>query len=128
MLADDFKIIAPTLPTEPGIYKYYDEFNTLIYVGKAKHIRKRVSSYFTNKNVNYKTQELVKRIAQITFTITNSEQDAFFLENALIKEYQPKYNINLKNNYKMGFFTSFQADTQGDNIFQLGALFVMHLN
>ena len=97
MLADDFKIIAPTLPTEPGIYKYYDEFNTLIYVGKAKHIRKRVSSYFTNKNVNYKTQELVKRIAQITFTITNSEQDAFFLENALIKEYQPKYNINLKD-------------------------------
>jgi excinuclease ABC subunit C len=97
MHAEEFKIIAQTIPTEPGIYKYFDEANTLIYVGKAKHLRKRVSSYFTNKKNNNKTTELVFRIYRIEFTITSNEHDAFLLENALIKEYMPKYNINLKD-------------------------------
>jgi excinuclease ABC subunit C len=92
-----FQEIAPTLPALPGIYRYYDAEGQLLYVGKAKHIRKRVSSYF-NKTVNsYKTHELVKRIAKIEFTIVNSEQDAFLLENSLIKQFQPLFNINLKD-------------------------------
>src|SRR5678815_4936737 len=92
-----FQEIAPTLPALPGIYRYYDAEGQLLYVGKAKHIRKRVSSYF-NKSVNsYKTHELVKRIVRIEYTIVNSEQDAFLLENSLIKQFQPMFNINLKD-------------------------------
>ena len=93
----EFSNIAKTLPTDPGIYKYYDVTNTLLYVGKAKHLRKRISSYFTKSIVSNKTQELVQRIHHIEFTIVNNEQDAFLLENNLIKEYQPKYNISLKD-------------------------------
>lgn len=93
----EFQNIASTLPALPGIYKYYDVNGNILYVGKAKHIRKRVSSYF-NKNLgSYKTHELVKRIQKIEFTIVNSEQDAFLLENSLIKQFQPLFNINLKD-------------------------------
>ena len=97
MNAKDFSTIAPTIPTAPGIYKYFDAANQLIYVGKAKHLRKRVSSYFFKNLQSYKTIELVNRIERIEFTIVNSEQDAFLLENSLIKEYQPLFNINLKD-------------------------------
>ena len=97
MNAKDFSAIASTLPTAPGIYKYFDAANQLIYVGKAKHLRKRVSSYFFKNLQSYKTIELVNRIERIEFTIVNSEQDAFLLENSLIKEYQPLFNINLKD-------------------------------
>jgi excinuclease ABC subunit C len=97
MTQTEFQQIAPTLPAQPGIYKYYDEANSLLYVGKAKHIRKRVSSYFTKTLASYKTHELVKRIRRIEFTVVNSEQDAFLLENSLIKQYQPLFNINLKD-------------------------------
>lgn len=97
MTAAEFYEIAPSIPREPGVYKYFDENGELLYVGKAKHLKKRVSSYFTKTFTGYKTHELVKRIARIEFTIVNSEQDAFLLENALIKEYQPKFNINLKD-------------------------------
>lgn len=93
----EFQPIAPTLPTNPGIYKYFNSAQELIYVGKAKNLRKRVSSYFNKANHTYKTQELVKNIARIEFTIVNSEQDALFLENSLIKQNQPKYNIDLKD-------------------------------
>lgn len=97
MTAAEFQQIAPGIPLQPGVYKYYDSANILIYVGKAKSLRKRVSSYF-NKTVNsYKTHELVRRIHRIEFTIVNSEQDAFLLENSLIKEFQPIFNINLKD-------------------------------
>jgi excinuclease ABC subunit C len=97
MTSAEFQNIAATLPGLPGIYKYYDINGSLLYVGKAKNIRKRVSSYF-NKNISsYKTHELVKRIKKIEFTIVNSEQDAFLLENSLIKQYQPLFNINLKD-------------------------------
>jgi excinuclease ABC subunit C len=93
----EFLQIASTLPNQPGIYKHYDVNNSLLYVGKAKNIRKRVGSYF-NKNLDsYKTHELVKRIKKIEFTIVNSEQDAFLLENSLIKQFQPLFNINLKD-------------------------------
>lgn len=97
MTQEQFHEIAPTLPALPGIYRYYDTEGTLLYVGKAKHIRKRVSSYFNKTVSSYKTHELVKRIVKIETTIVNSEQDAFLLENSLIKQYQPLFNINLKD-------------------------------
>ncbi len=93
-----FKKIQDSLPNEPGIYQYFDEKGNLLYVGKAKNIRKRVSSYFlSNHQHTLKTIELVQKIKDIQFTIVNSEHDAFILENELIKNYQPKYNINLKD-------------------------------
>lgn len=85
------------IPTDPGIYKYYGADNELLYVGKAKNLKKRVNSYFSKTFTNYKTHELVQRIRNIEFTIVDSEQDAFLLENALIKQFQPRYNINLKD-------------------------------
>lgn len=97
MKAEQFQLIAQTIPTQPGIYKYFDKENALIYVGKAKDLRKRVSSYFSKTFTGYKTHELVQRIHHIEFTIVDSEQDAFLLENSLIKQFQPKYNINLKD-------------------------------
>ncbi len=97
MTAAEFQLIASTIPAQPGIYKYFDSEDQLLYVGKAKHLRKRVSSYFSKTFTTYKTHELVQRIARIEFTIVNSEQDAFLLENSLIKQYQPRFNINLKD-------------------------------
>ena len=97
MTADAFQNIAATIPAQPGIYKYFDHRNELLYVGKAKHLRKRVSSYFTKTFTSYKTHELVQRIDRIEFTIVNSEQDAFLLENTQIKQFQPRFNINLKD-------------------------------
>ena len=97
MTSTEFQQIAPTLPAQPGIYRYYDAAGTLLYVGKAKNIRKRVSSYFTKTIASYKTHELVKRIHKIEFTIVNTEHEAFLLENSLIKQFQPMFNINLKD-------------------------------
>ena len=97
MTSEQFQHIAVTIPKQPGIYKYFDSKNELLYVGKAKHLRKRVSSYFTKTFTSYKTHELVQRIDRIEFTIVNSEQDAFLLENTLIKQFQPRFNINLKD-------------------------------
>lgn len=97
MTQKEFSEISSTIPTLPGIYKYYNADNILIYVGKAKHLRKRVSSYFNKTKSSFKTAELVTRISKIEFTIVNSEQEAFLLENTLIKENQPFYNINLKD-------------------------------
>ena len=97
MTAEQFQKIAHTIPHQPGIYKYYDADGKLLYVGKAKELRKRVGSYFSKTFTTYKTHELVQRIHHIEFTIVDSEQDAFLLENSLIKEYQPRYNINLKD-------------------------------
>src|SRR6201995_458189 len=97
MTSEQFSEIASTIPVNPGIYKYFDEKDELVYVGKAKNLKKRVSSYFTKTFTGYKTHELVQRIFRIEFTIVNSEQDAFLLENPLIKEFQPRFNINLKD-------------------------------
>ena len=97
MNTEAFQKIASTIPLQPGIYKYFDAGGQLLYVGKAKSLRKRVGSYFIKTLTNYKTHELVQRIDRIEFTIVDSEQDAFLLENALIKQFKPKYNINLKD-------------------------------
>jgi excinuclease ABC subunit C len=97
MTAAEFQQIASSIPAQPGIYKYFDAAGELLYVGKAKHLRKRVSSYFTKTFTSYKTHELVQRIARVEFTIVGSEQDAFLLENTLIKQFQPRFNINLKD-------------------------------
>jgi excinuclease ABC subunit C len=97
MTASEFQQIAHTVPHDPGIYKYFDTENELLYVGKAKDLRKRISSYFTKTFTGYKTHELVTRISRVEFTIVNSEQDAFLLENSLIKQFQPRFNINLKD-------------------------------
>ncbi|MGF7231607.1 excinuclease ABC subunit UvrC [Arachidicoccus sp.] len=97
MTSEAYQQMAHTIPTNPGIYKYFDAVGTLIYVGKAKHLRKRVSSYFNKTVSSFKTYELVQRIERIEFTIVDTEQDAFLLENSLIKQFQPKYNIMLKD-------------------------------
>jgi len=97
MTAKEFQQIADTIPHQPGIYKYFDAQDELLYVGKAKDLRKRTSSYFTKTFTNYKTHELVNRIRRVEFTITNSEADAFLLENSLIKQFKPKFNIDLKD-------------------------------
>lgn len=97
MTAAEFSKISHTIPLQPGIYKYFDESNEIIYVGKAKSLRKRVSSYFVKNHDSFKTRRLVEHIHHIEFTIVNSEQDAFLLENSLIKQFQPRYNINLKD-------------------------------
>jgi len=97
MTSDQFSTILPTIPTNPGIYKYFNSANEIIYVGKANNLRKRVSSYFNKTVVNRKTAELVYRIDHIEFTIVDNEHDALLLENSLIKEYQPTFNINLKD-------------------------------
>lgn len=97
MTAKQFQDISHTIPQQPGIYKYFDASNELLYVGKAKSLRKRISSYFSKTFTSYKTHELVQRIHHIEFTIVDSEQDAFLLENSLIKQFQPRFNINLKD-------------------------------
>lgn len=86
-----------TLPDAPGVYQYYDKENTILYVGKAKNLKKRVSSYFTKNHDNAKTRVLVRKIVTIQHIVVNSEKDALLLENNLIKKYQPRYNIMLKD-------------------------------
>lgn len=103
MTQKEFSALSPTIPDQPGIYKYFDAAGELIYVGKAKRLRKRISSYFTRTVSTHKTEELVKRIHHIEFTIVNNEQDAFLLENTLIKENQPRYNISLKDSKSYPF-------------------------
>ena len=92
------------LPHSPGIYKYFNASDRLIYVGKAKDLRKRVSSYFTKSHItDRKTLRMVREITGIEIALVNSEFDALLLENNLIKEYQPKYNINLKDDKSFPF-------------------------
>lgn len=97
MTREEFSKVVLSLPHQPGCYKYYDEGKTLLYVGKAKDLRKRVSSYFNKTVDNYKTRRLVELIRHIEFTVTGTEHDAFLLENSLIKHHQPRFNINLKD-------------------------------
>ena len=89
--------ILQRLPDEPGVYQYLNEVGEVVYVGKAKSLKKRVSSYFHKEQDRYKTKLLVKSIADIKYVVVQSEQDAFLLENNLIKQYQPHYNILLKD-------------------------------
>ena len=92
----ELKPILSTIPNKPGVYRYYDKDGTLIYVGKAKNLKRRVSSYF-NKEQTGKTRVLVSRIADIKFIVVESESEALLLENNLIKQYKPRYNIMLKD-------------------------------
>lgn len=94
---DNLKSIISNLPELPGVYKYFDDNNEIIYVGKAKNLKKRVSSYFVKKHDNNKTNVLVSKIRNIQYTVVDTEFDALLLENTLIKENQPRYNINLKD-------------------------------
>ncbi|MBP9925269.1 MAG: excinuclease ABC subunit C [Cyclobacteriaceae bacterium] len=97
-MVSDLKNIISSLPDSPGIYRYYNQEGELIYVGKAKSLKKRVTSYFTKQSqYNRKTEKLVSEIKKIEFTIANTEFDALLLENNFIKQYQPKYNILLKD-------------------------------
>lgn len=97
-MTDALKEYIQLLPDSPGVYRYYDEDGKLIYVGKAKSIKKRVSSYFNkNAGVNRKTLRLVSEIRKIEYTVSGTEFDALLLENNLIKQNQPKYNILLKD-------------------------------
>ncbi len=92
------KEIIALLPQDPGVYRFLDSAGKIIYVGKAKNLKKRVSSYFVSENrLNAKTRALVSKIADVKFTVVENEQDAFLLENNLIKENQPRYNILLKD-------------------------------
>ncbi|MEM7185979.1 MAG: excinuclease ABC subunit UvrC [Bacteroidota bacterium] len=91
------KLQITTLPNDPGVYQYYDKEDKLLYVGKAKNLKKRVSSYFTKQHDNARTRLLVKRIHTIKHIVVATETDALLLENNLIKKYQPKYNVMLKD-------------------------------
>ncbi|MFY9241564.1 MAG: excinuclease ABC subunit UvrC [Polaribacter sp.] len=86
-----------TLPNQPGVYQYFDKEDVIIYVGKAKNLKKRVNSYFTKTHENGKTRVLVKKIVRIKHIVVNTETDALLLENNLIKKYKPKYNVLLKD-------------------------------
>ena len=94
---DYLKSLIAVLPHQPGIYQYFDSSGKIIYIGKAKDLRKRVSSYFTKQHEHRKTALLVRNIADIKHMVVESEQDALLLENNLIKKYQPRYNIRLKD-------------------------------
>lgn len=97
MTLDEIKQILPTIPESPGCYKYYNAEDTVIYVGKAKNLRRRVSSYFQKEHTDGKTRLLVRQIKRLEYLVVATEFEALLLENALIKEHQPKYNILLKD-------------------------------
>lgn len=97
MTREEFSTIAASIPSRAGCYRYYDDKQKLLYVGKAKNLRKRVSSYFYKTGANYKTLRLVALIKNIEVTVTDNEHDAFLLENSLIKHHQPRFNISLRD-------------------------------
>lgn len=97
MSKEQLSLQVKALPEKPGVYQYFDANEKIIYVGKAKNLKKRVSSYFTKNHENYKTTLLVRQIVSLRYIVVDTEADALFLENSLIKKYQPKYNIALKD-------------------------------
>ncbi len=96
-MSTPLEIQIKSLPNSPGVYQYYDKEDQILYVGKAKNLKKRVASYFTKNHDNAKTRILVRKIVSIQHIVVNSEKDALLLENNLIKKYQPRYNIMLKD-------------------------------
>jgi excinuclease ABC subunit C len=94
---EDFKLISASLPDEAGVYRFIGDEDLPIYVGKAKNLKKRLTSYFSKNNAQYRTQVMVRHSKRIEFTVVPSEQDALLLENQLIKRFQPRYNVNLKD-------------------------------
>ncbi len=97
MTPEEFKTYRESLPNQPGIYKYLNEQGEIIYIGKAKDLKKRVSSYFTNNMHSNRIKRMIHFITKFEFVIVDTEQDAFLLENSLIKKYQPRYNVMLKD-------------------------------
>ena len=97
MISSSIKIELSTMPTQPGVYQFLNKESKIIYIGKAKNLKKRVSSYFRGTISSRKTKSLVKNIAEIKHVVVNSESDALLLENTLIKKFQPKYNILLRD-------------------------------
>ena len=97
MISDKIKSILKTIPTDPGVYQYFDEKGEIIYVGKAKNLKRRVSSYFNKQQQSRKVSVLVSRIADIKFTVVANEMEALLLENNFIKQYKPRYNLLLKD-------------------------------
>src|SRR3989339_1383770 len=95
--AEYLKSLVSVLPDQPGIYQYFDVSGKIVYVGKAKNLKKRVTSYFVKNHQNRKTELLVRSISDIKHMVVETEQDALLLENNLIKKYQPRYNIRLKD-------------------------------
>jgi len=94
----DISALIHSLPEQPGVYQFYDKSGTILYIGKAKNLKKRVSSYFSkNKFESFKIKVLVDRIADLNYIVVDSESDALLLENNLIKKHQPRYNILLKD-------------------------------
>lgn len=96
-MSDALELQVKTLPNSPGVYQYFDKNDTIIYVGKAKNLKKRVASYFTKNHDNAKTRILVRKIVRLEHIVVNTETDALLLENNLIKKYQPRYNVLLKD-------------------------------
>jgi excinuclease ABC subunit C len=96
-IKENLQLILSTLPEKPGVYQYFDKEGKIIYVGKAKNLKKRVSSYFTKKHDSTKVAVLVKQIINLKYIVVDTEEDALLLENNLIKEHQPRYNILLKD-------------------------------
>ena len=94
---DHITLLLKRIPEQPGVYQYFDKEGQIIYVGKAKNLHRRVNSYFNKDHQSSKTRQLVAHIADIKYVVVDSEQDAFLLENNLIKQYQPRYNILLKD-------------------------------
>ena len=98
MTTEDYQALAPSLPTAPGVYRFVAKSGTILYVGKAKNLKNRLASYFgERKDRLAKTRALVKLADHLEFTIVNTEQDALLLEASLIKEFQPRYNVMLKD-------------------------------
>ena len=97
VLSEHIKMILAVIPEKPGCYQYFDEKGTIIYVGKAKNLKRRVSSYFNKEHDNVKTRVLVKQICDIKYFVVDTEEDALLLENNLIKQYRPRYNVLLKD-------------------------------
>jgi excinuclease ABC subunit C len=97
MTTEEFKEYRNTLPSQPGIYKYISDTEDIIYIGKAKDLKKRVQSYFTKNDHSNRIKRMIHFIKKIEFVIVDTEQDAFLLENSLIKKYQPRYNVMLKD-------------------------------
>ena len=94
---EHIKSILSVIPESPGCYQYFDEKGTIIYVGKAKNLKRRVSSYFNKEHDSNKTRVLVKQIRDIKYFVVDTEEDALLLENNLIKQYRPRYNVLLKD-------------------------------
>ena len=98
MTTEDYKKIADTLPKQPGVYRFVGEDGTFLYIGKAKNLKNRLSSYFGERRDRaYRTRVMVKNADHIEFTIVETEADALLLENTLIKKFQPRYNVMLKD-------------------------------